>query len=458
MTRRRLLLAGAIVAVVVAVGAIWAYNESQPVEKRGSAKQEFSTTDGAKVARPRPTRPWPTYGYDRARKHVAPFDHRPPYRREWRINAHDTLEFPPAIAYGHVYLAQQKGLFFALSAKTGRVKWRKKTHRCSAASPTVARRVVYMPWMDTTCSPTNHPPDADGYLIAWDAETGRRKWKYKAKPLESSPLLVRRTLYVGGWDHKVHAVNARTGRRRWAFTADDEVNSSAAYWRRTVYIASDGGTLYALNARNGKLRWSARSNARFGRREFFYATPTVAHGRVFIGNSDGTMYVYGARTGKLLWARPLGTYIYSAAAVWKRKVYVGTYDGNFYALDAATGDVKWKRETASAVHGAPTVMNGLVYYSTCSSCGQGTAQRSVKNGRDGTVALDARTGRRVWSFAAGKYANPVVADRKRIYVTGRAHLFALKPGKAKQAKKAQRAKKTKKAKRARRERRSRRRR
>ena len=58
-------------------------------------------------------------------------------------------------------------------------------------------------------------------------------------------------------------------------------------------------------------------------REFFYATPTVAHGRVYIGNTDGTMYVFGAKTGRLLWARPLGTYIYGAAAVYKRKVFVG---------------------------------------------------------------------------------------------------------------------------------------
>ena len=116
------------------------------------------------------------------------------------------------------------------------------------------------------------------------------------------------------------------------------MNTSAAYWRRTIYIASDGGTLYALNARTGKLRWSAQSNSSFGSREFFYATPTVAYGRVYIGNTDGTMYVFGAKSGKLLWARPLGSYIYGAAAVWKRRVFVGTYDGKFYALDAATGD------------------------------------------------------------------------------------------------------------------------
>jgi hypothetical protein len=33
----------------------------------------------------------------------------------------------------------------------------------------------------------------------------------------------------------------------------------------------------------------------------------------------------------------------------------------------------------------------------------------------------------VWHNNAGKFANPVVADSKRIYLVGRANLFALKP-------------------------------
>ena len=222
-------------------------------------------------------------------------------------------------------------------------------------------------------------------------KTGRERWRFKSAPIESSPLLRGGRLYFGSWDHNVYALDANTGRRIWSFQADNEVNTSAAYWRRTIYIASDGGTLYALNARTGKLRWSAQSNSSFGSREFFYATPTVAYGRVYIGNTDGTMYVFGAKSGKLLWARPLGPYIYGAAAVWNRRVFVGTYDGKFYALDAATGDTVWQIEAPAAVHAAPTVMSGLVYYATCSSCGS-EAQRSVKAGPTAPTRCAPRTG------------------------------------------------------------------
>jgi outer membrane protein assembly factor BamB len=410
-----------VIVLAVAIG-LYVRSQNEPIEKRGSATEEFVTTEEPEPKPPPKKddpRPWPTYGYDNARQHISPYDHRPPYKRLWTIDAHDTLEFPPAIGYGRVYLAQQKGLFFALDAETGRVDWRKSNGRCAASSPTVGRGVVYVSYMHKVeC--VQGQAGADGFVAAWDADSGRERWRYRTAPVESSPLLSGKRLYFGSWDHGVHAINAKTGRRIWRFQADNEVNTSAAYWQRRIFIASDSGTLYSLNAKTGKLIWTGEAKAR----EFFYATPTIAYGRVYIGSTDGTMYVYGAKTGNLLWARPLGSYIYGAAAVYRRKVFVGTYDGKFYALDAATGDVRWQIDAQGAVHAAPTVMDGLVYYAICSTCGS-AAQRAVAGGTDSTHAVRARDGTRVWRFPGGKYANPVVADKERIYITGRAHQFAL---------------------------------
>jgi outer membrane protein assembly factor BamB len=423
VTRRRLLVGGGLVVIVLAV-AIGLYLRSQndPPEKRGSATEEFVTTEEPEPKPPPKDdnpRPWPTYGYDNARQHISPYKHRPPFKRLWTIDAHDTLEYPPSVGYGRVYLAQQKGLFFALDAETGRPDWKKNNGRCAASSPTIGKGVVYVSYMHhVEC--LQGQAGADGFVAAWDADNGRERWRYRTEPVESSPLLHGKRLFFGSWDNGVHALNAKTGRRIWRFEADNEVNTSAAWWRRRIFIGTDSGTLYSLGAKTGKLLWSTRS----GSGEFWYATPTVAYGRVYIGNTDGTMYVYGARSGKLLWARPLGSYIYGAAAVYRRKVFVGTYDGKFYALDAATGDVRWQIDAQGAVHGAPTVIDGLVYYAVCSSCGS-EAQRAVARGNDSTHAVRTRDGKRVWHFNGGKYANPVVADEERIYITGRAHQFAL---------------------------------
>ncbi len=254
-----------------------------------------------------------------------------------------------------------------------------------------------------------------------NAKTGRQRWRFNAQPIESSPLLKNGLLYVGSWDGNVYAIRAKTGRKVWAHQTGDRVNTSAAYSKGRIFIANDSGTLYALNARTGRRAWSASEAT-----EFFYAAPAAAYGRVFIGSTDGTMYAYGARTGKLLWARPLGTYIYSSAAISDKKVYVGTYDGKLFALDAATGDVRWQRDMPSAVHAPPVVMDGLVYAATCATCGS-AASRFVKMGQDGTTAFNARNGRTVWHNNSGKYASPIIADQDRVYLTGRSFLYALEP-------------------------------
>ena len=85
-------------------------------------------------------------------------------------------------------------------------------------------------------------------------------------------------------------------------------------------------------------------------------------------------------------------------------------------------------------------MDGLVYYAVCSSCGSAAA-RAVARGPDSTYAVRARDGKTVWRFRDGKYANPVVADEERIYITGQSHQYALREPGAKKAKKAKQERK-----------------
>jgi len=437
---RRLLIGGVLALLVLGAAAgIYYWQASKPVEKRGSADEEFDRADtpgsGASNRR-RIAVPWPTYGYDVERTKVSPYGHRPPYRRRWSIDAKDTLEFPPTAGYGNVYIAQQKGLFFALKARTGKPVFKPKDFkRCAASSPTLANGTIYQAYMDfVECG--ENDPNPTGFLTAMDARTGKEKWRFKGLPIESSPLLKDGILYFGSWDNKVHAIRASNGKEVWSYETDERVNTSPAYSKGRVFVANQAGNVYALNARTGKLAWRAESAASpLGAREFFYASPTVAYGRVFIGNSDGTMFAFGAKSGKTLWARPLGTYIYSSAAAYDQKVYVGTYDGKFFALDAATGDTKWQKEMPSAVHAPPVVMAGLVYVATCATCGS-EASRFVKMGTDSTTAFDARTGKQVWRFRGGKYSSPIIADQERVYLAGRSFLYALEPRRAKQAKRA----------------------
>jgi outer membrane protein assembly factor BamB len=450
---RRVVLALAALLLVAcgAVGAWYYRDQTRTREKRGSASVEFVTTAPVVPKRPKKaiaTRPWPMYGYDPGRTRDAPFKLKPPYRKVWTLRTGNTIEFPPVVGYGLVFVEQIRGRFFAVDAATGRKQWLRHFRHCAAASPTVGDGVVYQAYMQPY--PCNrYPRSQRGFVVALTVR-GRRGnlvryakvlWRFATGAVESSPLLVHGTLYFGSWTHDVYALDVHRDRfailsrshvrRRflprllWKFHADDEVNSSPAYGNGMIYFGTNAGSVYAVDAKTGRERWHAHSYSHFGRREYFYATPTVAYGRVYIGNTDGTLYAYGARTGHLLWARHAGSYVYTGAAVWRRLVIIGTYDGQLIAYDAATGDVRWQHTAPAAIHGAPSVIDGLVYFSTCPICGS-HGSRSSKRGPAGTFAVNARTGRLVWSFTDGRYS-PVVADQHRIYVTGYTHVYAFEP-------------------------------
>jgi outer membrane protein assembly factor BamB len=414
---RRLALAVGALALVLGGAAlgIWLWNRGQTSDLRGSSTEEFVVTEepGAETrpAAEQQEIPWPTYGYDVARTRVAAdLDVRPPFRKRWMVRGRNLIEFPPAVAYGRLYVGTNPGRFLAIDAKTGTIAWERAFKRCIAASPTVADGVVYQPLMDP--SPCGNPDrDAAGYMVAMDAETGRVLWRFQAGVIESSPALVDGVLYFGSWDRKVYALDVRTRKARWAFETGDEVKAAPAFANGTVYIGAYDGTLYAIEAATGEPRWSSEGRSGVGGGGNFYATPAVAYGRVYIGSTDGKVYAFGASSGDLLWAQSTGGYVYSSAAVYRKTVYVGSYDGNLYALDAATGDVRWTFATGGRISGAATVIAGLVYVSTL---------------EEQTFAVDAATGERVWSFPDGKYT-PIVADSERAYLVGYTRVYGLTP-------------------------------
>ncbi|HEX5467604.1 MAG TPA: PQQ-binding-like beta-propeller repeat protein [Gaiellaceae bacterium] len=404
------LVAGVVlIAAGVGAAALVVWHNRHPGTIRGSGSTEFETTaePGATTRPEKVIRkvPWPTYGYDEQRSRYVPgIDLRPPYRKLWTVKAGSLLEFPPVVAYGHVYVGSNNGRFYAVESETGRIAWKTNLQRCIAASPTVGKRVVYQPLMDPhPCR--EHKQNAPGFMVAFDADTGDELWRFQAGVIESSPLVVGRLLYFGSWDGKVYALDVRTHKPVWTFATGDQVKGGPAYANGTLYFGSYDDKVYAVNARTGKLRWSASGTANF------YATPTVAYGRVFVGNTDGRVYAFGADSGHLLWAKATGGFVYSSAAVWDRTVYVGSYSKRFYALDAGSGDVRWSFDAGAPISGAPTVLDGVVYFSTLD---------------EKTFALDARNGKKLWRFDDGKYS-PVVADRERIYLAGYKKLYGLAP-------------------------------
>jgi outer membrane protein assembly factor BamB len=425
---RRKLLAGALAVVLVAVGILGAYvlrKREAAEDVRGSSTVEFVVTDEPEEEPPpttttatttspeEPALPgivWPTYGYDNERQRVAPSELRPPFRRVWTFGARSLLEFPPAIAYGRLYFANNSGVMFSVNAKTGKRAWRFESGRCVAASPAVSGHTVYQSFMNRPpCNSKRSPGRLEGEVIAFATGFGKIRWRTRLGPVESSPLVANGRVYVGDWRGRVYALDQRNGRVRWTFGAEGRIKSSLTQSGNRLYVGTYDGYLYALNATTGKQIWRTRSQDRLGGRGQFYSTPAAAYGRIYVGSTDGKLYSFGATSGKLRWSQGTGDYVYSSPAVWRRKVYVGSYSGRMTAFDAATGDTIWEFDAKGEISGSPTILNGVLYFSTL---------------KERTFAVDARNGKLLWTFRDGKYT-PVVADAERLYLVGHARVYGM---------------------------------
>ena len=151
-----------------------------------------------------------------------------------------------------------------------------------------------------------------------------------------------------------------------------------------------------------KLAWHVDLDAAHRAQE---STPVIVDGVMYVTTAWSKVFALDAATGKQLWAfDPMaqGPAGFKACcdvpnrgvAVWNGKVYVGTIDGRLIALDAATGKQVWSVVTADpsksyTITGAPRVVKGKVII------GSGGSEFIT---RGYISAYDAETGKQVWRF------------------------------------------------------------
>jgi outer membrane protein assembly factor BamB len=238
-------------------------------------------------------------------------------------------------------------------------------------------------------------------VFALDIATGNRRWSWPGGGYSNpsqTPVLAGGTLYTGGDDGIVTALNALTSARTWeqqttgstTFTAPLRAGSGIVCW------TGDGGDnnpqIVTLDAASGKPGWMKSGSG-----------PVIADGAVYFGRDD-VAWALEAVTGALLWSTPTPDGIPldgAPPAIAEGIMTVNGWGTKVYALDAGNGKLLWEVDGPSNPYSGsqpPLVSGGIAFV--------------THTGNPSLIAYHARTGPpAIWTFplAADITCLPVVA-------------------------------------------------
>jgi outer membrane protein assembly factor BamB len=258
----------------------------------------------------------------------------------------------------------------------------------------------------------------DEHLYALDLATGQLKWTYqtdpaagtKVGPIRASPSVRDGLVYVGDADGMFHCVEAATGKKRWTFDTGAEITSSANFAGDTVLFGCSDENLYCLS-KDGKEQWKFKVPG-----GPVMGSPVIVGDRTFAAGCDSTLHVLDIRKGtEVAGTVDLGGQVGSTVAVIGDQLYVGTMSGEVLAVQWKTGEILWRFEAPRAKQ---------PFYASAAA----TDKVIIVGSRDKHVyALDRKSGKEVWNFAAKKKvdSSPVVAGQRVFVGSSDGNLYVL---------------------------------
>jgi outer membrane protein assembly factor BamB len=283
----------------------------------------------------------------------------------WKTVTGGKVVSSPAISGDTVYIGVTKGLI-ALDLSNGKEHWHFETFLRNAviSSPAIASS-------NLVCV-----HDSYGRLYGLDRLSGQKKWETNLYQFVnnavcySSPVVNREgVLFVGaaslGWDGEppsgfLAAVDATSGKILWNVRGTNGFQSTAAIGPNgTLYFGGFDKCVHAIDPLSGVEKWVHLTG------DSISASPAIGpDGTLFVGTHDGNLYAFKSQTGaRKEWKFLTGDSIHSSVAIAADgTIYFGSYDKNFYALDGATGQKKWSFTTSGLVLSSPVIgPDGTVY-------------------------------------------------------------------------------------------------
>ncbi|MFI2763300.1 PQQ-binding-like beta-propeller repeat protein [Streptomyces echinatus] len=277
----------------------------------------------------------------------------------------------------------------AYDVKTGKSRWSKPDLVVPGSQLLYHDGRMYLP-----------DGEYDGVLIARDAATGEEVWRSrlgKRIDIEDTIAIDDQHVYVAASDFSesksatdyrtaVAAVSLATRRTVWIQKRDwgtDDYDVEGSVSGKYLVYADSKFNLTVRDTATGAQLWTKKLGDDWSWR------PTASDGLVFLPGDELT--AVDLKTGATRWTlSPSGRRGFYPPTVIDGVLYVGDHDRGIWAVDVHTGKRIWLCEDND--RGAPEV---FVKYGTTLYCGA----QAVGGG---VVALDAKSGRKRWSWTDNK--------------------------------------------------------
>ena len=229
----------------------------------------------------------------------------------------------------------------------------------------------------------------------------------------------------------------------WVYQDDSDIGSAAAFAFNMVFISNTAGVVKALDAADGSVKWSFKTDGKI------FSSPEVCEktGLLVVGSSDNHIYCLNAKTGKLKWKVEATKSVLGSPTIHKGIVYIGASDNAFRAIELSSGHLLWVYsqikgfieakpwaddqgvyigDWANKVY-AFNPADGRLLWKWTNNKGRGLSAAAVwplkANGKLFVVtperrshAIDAKTGKELWSARGGRESIGLSPDGNTLYV------------------------------------------
>ncbi len=234
--------------------------------------------------------------------------------------------------------------------------------------------------VNAACVNFRPPPTPIAAAAAGNAPTP--VWTARAGRKLSGLMGVRdNTLYVGGMDRKVYAVDLASGEVRWSARLSGMIVGGVLLSGDTIFVASSrpDGQVHALRRTDGKKIWRVSPGP--------IAAPLAMVGGLLVAETQrGEVLALDTGTGKIRWRRRVGVARAPAAEAGDGGILVSTTD-SLFRLGVSDGKVTHRVRSPGSVVAPWLAHNGALLAGTTDS--QVVSIRPADLQRLWTVAVDA---------------------------------------------------------------------